>query len=291
MFLYSPNVAPFSIEEKNCRFILNMNYMCEKFKGWVKKNEDKATGTIYSYNKALENISEHYSQYKGIRINIFDVTNPSKLDELIELYDFNGKFSAFGNKGNRTYINGLKTYKRFLLNEPKKRGNRSIKASAEQKINKQINHSLYNYFDEKLKLEASNMRYSYELFYCLESSIRQLVKTTLERKYGENWWIKIDSRVQENVKNNMEYELDTAHTKRSEDKIDYTTFGDLRKIINSNWEVFSYKFNRNLNSVNEVMIDLNRLRVPIAHCTPLAPKEIKRLDIRIDDWFGLIKEV
>lgn len=34
---------------------------------------------------------------------------------------------------------------------------------------------------------------------------------------------------------------------------------------------------------------LNRLRVPIAHCTPLADKEIKRLDIRIDDWFVISK--
>ena len=47
-------------------------------------------------------------------------------------------------------------------------------------------------------------------------------------------------------------------------------------------------FNRNLISVNEVMVDLNRLRVPIAHCTPLVAKEIKRLEIRIDDWYDLL---
>jgi hypothetical protein len=39
------------------------------------------------------------------------------------------------------------------------------------------------------------------------------------------------------------------------------------------------------------MIDLNRLRVSIAHCTPLAKKEINRLEIRIDDWFDLLKGV
>jgi hypothetical protein len=48
--------------------------------------------------------------------------------------------------------------------------------------------------------------------------------------------------VKNNVKNNLGYELDTALTKRSEHKIDYSTFGDLRKIINSNWGVFQYKF-------------------------------------------------
>ncbi|WP_051238720.1 Swt1 family HEPN domain-containing protein [Gaetbulibacter saemankumensis] len=265
--------------------------MLEKFKYWVEKNEDKAPGTIYSYSKALEKISEHYSKYKEIRMNILNITDPDELEEIISIYDFDGKYSDYGNKGNRTYINGLKTYKRFLLNKPKRRGDRSNKVSDRQKTVKQINNNLGNYFDESLKLEASSMRYSYELFYCLERSIRQLVKTTLEEEYGENWWRKIDLRVKENVKNNIEYELDTSHTKRSDQKIDYTTFGDLRKIINTHWNVFGNKFNRNLNSVNEVMIDLNRLRVSIAHCTPLAEKEITRLEIRVDDWFNLLKSI
>ena len=47
--------------------------------------------------------------------------------------------------------------------------------------------------------------------------------------------------VKYNVKNNLEYELDTAIIKRSEHKIDYSTFGDLGKIINSIWGVFQYK--------------------------------------------------
>jgi len=40
--------------------------------------------------------------------------------------------------------------------------------------------------------------------------------------------------------------------------------------------------------VNETLIDLNRLRVPIAHCTPLAKKEVKRLELRIEDWYDLL---
>lgn len=84
--------------------------------------------------------------------------------------------------------------------------------------------------------------------------------------------MRINFDVKNNFKNNLEYELDIAITKRSEHKLDYSTFGDLGKIIYSIWGVFQYKFNINLKSVNEVMIDLNRLRVSIAHCTPLAKK-------------------
>ncbi|WP_100613625.1 Swt1 family HEPN domain-containing protein [Confluentibacter citreus] len=144
------------------------------------------------------------------------------------------------------------------------------------------------YFDISLIEEANFMSIQYQKFYCLERSIRDLIRVNLESAYGNNWWDTLDDVVKRNVEMNLKYELDTTHTKRSEHKIDYTTFGDLRKIINSNWIIFEPMFNRNLTSVNEVMIDLNRLRVPIAHCTPLAEKEIKRLEIRMDDWHDLL---
>ena len=146
-----------------------------------------------------------------------------------------------------------------------------------------------NDIETKLSLEAKQMSRHYEVFYSLERSIRLLIENVMESKFGKDWWeTKVDYRVRENVKRNMEYELDTPHTKRSEHYIDYSTFGDLRKIINTNWHDFQSKFNRNLTSVNETLIDLNRLRVPIAHCTPLAKKEVKRLELRIEDWYDLL---
>lgn len=147
-----------------------------------------------------------------------------------------------------------------------------------------------NYSENPLIKEANFMSIQYQKFYCLERSIRELIRVNLEEKHGSEWWSTLDDAVKRNVETNLRYELDTTHTKRSQHNIDYTTFGDLRKIINSNWNQFESLFNRNLSSVNEVMIDLNRLRVPIAHCTPLAAKEIKRLEIRIDDWNQLLSD-
>lgn len=145
-------------------------------------------------------------------------------------------------------------------------------------------------FDNNLDKEASRMSEHYKSFYLLERSIRSLIVEVMEEKYGKLWWEqKVDYRVKENVKRNLEYELDTPHSKRSEHNIDYSTFGDLRKIINTSWNDFQPKFKRNLSSVNEILIDLNRIRVPIAHCTPLPKREVKRLEVRIEDWFDLLK--
>lgn len=150
-------------------------------------------------------------------------------------------------------------------------------------LNQQTHHN-----EDKLAIEASEMSVHYRKFYYLERSLRALIEEVMSKHYGDKWWTKVDYRVNKNVDNNLGYELSTTHTKRSDKKIDYTTFGDLRKIINNHWFIFEPKFKRNLSSVNEVLIDLNRIRSSIAHCTPLAKKEVTRFEIRIDDWKNIL---
>jgi hypothetical protein len=169
--------------------------------------------------------------------------------------------------------------------------NKQVVHTSTIKTSKEISYkSIQVVYQNKLEAEAIEMSIHYKKFYYLERSIRILIEEVMQKAFGDNWWESIDDRVKRNVENNLEYELDTAHTKRSERRIDYTTFGDLRKIINTHWDVFSMKFKRNLRSVNEVLIDLNRLRVPIAHYSPLVKKEVNRLEIRLDDWNDLLIE-
>lgn len=267
-----------------------MNSTPEKFENWIVREENKAAGTAYSYTRAVVEISKHYSEHTGSNINLFDINDVPELDRIIGLYDVGGKYEHVGMKGNRTYVNGLKTLDRFLRNSPKRRSQNDFSPRKKRIANMELDRTGFNQsFEQSIINEADLMMECYKSFYCLERSIRQMIKTEMIEAYGENWWDKVDFYVRENVSKNINYELDTAHTKRSDHNIDYTTFGGLRKIINSNWDVFQSKFSRNLTSVNEVMIDLNRLRVPIAHCTPLAYKELKRLAIRMDDWFDLLR--
>jgi hypothetical protein len=59
---------------------------------------------------------------------------------------------------------------------------------------------------------------------------------------------------------------------RSDEELDYTTFGELGEIIKANWALFGSVFN-NLKAVEKVMFNLNSLRNPIAHCSQLAEDE------------------
>ena len=148
----------------------------------------------------------------------------------------------------------------------------------------------YLQFDSKFRQEAQLMAEHYEVFYCLERSIRSLVVQLMLEKFGENWWEgKVEEEIKKNVEKNIQREEDSGFTIRSEEKIDYTTFGELTQIVTKNWPAFENLFKRGQRAFQRITNNLNQLRGPIAHCCPLADDEIVRLELTVKDWFRLME--
>lgn len=159
-----------------------------------------------------------------------------------------------------------------------------------RKKNKILKDNIYYpQFDSEIRNEAKQMAKHYEIFYCLEKSIRELITTSLESSFGDNWWNdKVPQKVKDDVKGRMQRELDSGVTPRSGEEIDFTTFGELGDIIKSNWDIFGTMFNSQ-RAVEKVMNNLNTLRAPIAHCSKLAEDEVVRLQLSVRDWFRLME--
>lgn len=149
--------------------------------------------------------------------------------------------------------------------------------------------SYYLQFDAIFRREASEMARHYEVFYCLERSIRSLIVDLMKEKFGEEWWDnEVKPDIKSHVEKNIQRESDSGFTQRSEHKIDYTTFGELSQIVNSSWVAFDDLFTSQ-RAFQKIMNSLNLLRGPIAHCTPLADDEIVRLELTVKDWFRLME--
>lgn len=149
----------------------------------------------------------------------------------------------------------------------------------------------YPQFDAAVRAEAAQMAKHYEVFYCLEKSIRELVSETIEvAEKTSEWWTstRVPLNIQTEIASRIQKELDAGVTRRSLDELDYTTFGELSVIITSNWDVFGGLFNSK-KAVEKVMASLNALRNPIAHCSPLAEDEQLRLQLAVRDWFRLME--
>lgn len=153
--------------------------------------------------------------------------------------------------------------------------------------------TFYPQFPQSLRDTARAMAAHYEIFYCLENFIRELVVEKLEAAYGVDWWtvdtptVVVPQVVKDNVSKNAQREQDAGITPRSSDPIDYTTFGELSTIIDSNWDTFGDMFNSRKGLVS-VLARLNLLRGPIAHCSELSEDEVVRLRLTLGDWFRLM---
>jgi hypothetical protein len=169
----------------------------------------------------------------------------------------------------------------------------------EQELNLELGHvakseaassvAFYPQFELTVRAEAAEMSQHYEVFYCLEQAIRKLITETLEDAMGVDWWNsgRISPEIATAAASLVQKERDNGITPRSDELIDYTTFGQLSGIITSNWELFEPVLTSK-RAVERVMASLNLLRGPIAHCCPISEDEIDRLRLAVKDWFRML---
>lgn len=150
--------------------------------------------------------------------------------------------------------------------------------------------SQYKQFEADLRKDASRMSEFYEVFYCLENSMRQLVENVLIEAEGADWWesSRVDEdRIRKKANSMRKKEVDSGITPRSDKMIDYTTFGELSQLITDNWDLFDPIF-QSKTAVSNVTNQLNLLRGPIAHCTSTDELEQERLNLAVKTWFKIM---
>lgn len=148
----------------------------------------------------------------------------------------------------------------------------------------------YPQIEASIRAEAAAMAPHYEVFYSLETSIRTLIEQTLEVAEGPKWWDsdRIPAQIKTDAEAARERDKDSAMTVRSDDMLDFTTFGELSQIIEKNWDLFGSTLS-SIKAAKKVLANLNSLRGPIAQCSPLAEDEVVRLRLSVSDWFRLME--
>jgi hypothetical protein len=166
--------------------------------------------------------------------------------------------------------------------------------SVQKQISEDIGHSKTNNDSDvanhltslpsELKAEAKAMAGHYVSFYCLENYMRQIIEELMNETYESDWWPKkIPDQLVQSAKKNRENEEKSGVTPRSEGWLNYLTFGELSEVIKHNWKGYFEQMFSDLNAVQRIMSDLNRLRGPIAHCCLLPEDEIGRLELAVKD--------
>ena len=133
--------------------------------------------------------------------------------------------------------------------------------------------------------EAERMAEVYPAIYVFENTVRHVVMTVLEKKYGKNWWNEpnvVSKTIKRNVEGRKHKEgKNRWHSKRGSHEIFYTNFGNLSAIISTNHNEFKEVFGEL--QIEAEMKQLELSRNIIAHNNPLPLREVKRIKMYSED--------
>ena len=98
---------------------------------------------------------------------------------------------------------------------------------------------LFAQISGEIRINAEKMAEYYKLFYMLENDIREFINETLKAAHGSEWWkVCAPDPAKHEFETNRKRELDFGVTARSDNPLDYVTFGQLGDIIKKNYVQF-----------------------------------------------------
>jgi hypothetical protein len=125
----------------------------------------------------------------------------------------------------------------------------------------------------------------YAAIAAFENSVRALITKTLIERFKEEWWERgVTANIRDRAQKRMADERTAKwHAQRGQDPINYTTFGDLKNMMQNNWDAFEDLIGT-LQWASGIFDVIERSRNVIMHSGNLEPEDIERLGVNIRDW-------
>jgi hypothetical protein len=145
-------------------------------------------------------------------------------------------------------------------------------------------------FSFEARLEARRMGAVYELLYCLENSIRELIESTLIETLGPDlWW---QDGVPEKIRTGAEKRAsDDArapwHSARGTSLLAYVDFPQYGEIIGARWDDFADLLGDS-RWVENYFAEMNRSRRALAHTGSLSEHDVEWMEMRVKQWLMVV---
>jgi hypothetical protein len=140
------------------------------------------------------------------------------------------------------------------------------------------------------RIEARRMGDVYELLYCLENSVRQLIQATLLETLGpEAWWEEgIPERVRRSAESRArDDERAPWHSPRGDSLLVYIDFLQLWDVIDHRWDDFADLLGDRAWAENYFK-EMNRSRRALAHTGSLTQHDVDWMEMRVRQWLMVV---
>jgi site-specific recombinase XerD len=155
----------------------------EDFQNWITTKEKNSLNAANTYSKAINKISQHYTENEKTPVDIYKINNLSSLKNIAREYIKGGKYEIFGKSSHNLYSAAIKKYLKFFefgkIDGIEKTKDAKISSQETIKI-KGIDVPLYKASNEKIQdFVRKILRLMFENNLLPESEIKKM----LSQKY------------------------------------------------------------------------------------------------------------
>ncbi|MFO6454031.1 MULTISPECIES: Swt1 family HEPN domain-containing protein [unclassified Aeromicrobium] len=153
-----------------------------------------------------------------------------------------------------------------------------------------LSTSAIDHFSDEARRQASSMGRVYELLYCLENSIREMVESSLKEAFGaDSWWVAgVPTTIRRSAEKRQADDLRNRwHGPRGDSLLAYVDFPQYGEIIIEQWEHFEALLG-DQDWVTYYFAELNRTRRALAHTGQLTEADEERMEVRVRDWLRTV---
>lgn len=145
-------------------------------------------------------------------------------------------------------------------------------------------------FSFAIRLEARRMAAVYQLLFCFENSVRELIEDRLKEAYTvETWWTEgVPEHIRKNAEKLKAKEKQTPwHGPRGGTMLAFVDFPILANIVIEAWEHFEDLLGKP-EWVTNLFDEMNQSRRAVAHTGVLTQYDVERMELRVNDWLRAV---
>lgn len=152
-----------------------------------------------------------------------------------------------------------------------------------------VTSAALEFFSLDERRAARRMGRVYELLYCFENSVRELIETTLRDELADRWW---DDGVASQIRGRADSrrradEAARWHGPRGQSPLNFVDFPELGKIITERWDDFEDLLG-DKSWVERYFDDMNQSRRAIGHTGELSEHAVERMELFVREWLLVV---
>lgn len=141
-----------------------------------------------------------------------------------------------------------------------------------------------------LMLKAERTTEPFKWLFAFENDLRNQLREVLEEKMEDEDWLNklnLDDETRKIINQRMKNEQDSLSSSRiNSDELDFCTLPELKEIIVKNWKMFEENYPRGARFLDNIIRDINRYRIIVAHFSELSKSDKQNLRDRLTRFYN-----